>query len=135
VSKTLALVAAGGALGALSRFGLGKLLQDWNPHPAFSVGTLAANLAGCLLMGFLVVVVGSLSPPQREALGAFLLTGFLGSLTTFSTFILEFVRLSEESTRRLVATHLSAHLLVGAAGLWVGYRTAQWAADTLNRSQ
>lgn len=123
--KTIAMVAAGGALGALSRFGLSKLLQDWNPHPAFSVGTLLANLAGCILMGILVVWVGHLEPLQRDAMAAFLLTGFLGSLTTFSTFILEFVKLSEDGYPHLVATHLVAHLMVGAMGLWAGYHGAR----------
>lgn len=123
--KTLGFVALGGALGAMSRFGLAKALQAWNPHPAFSVGTLLANLLGCVMMGFLVVWVGHLEGSTRDAWAAFLLTGFLGSLTTFSTFVLEFFKLAEERYGKMLLTHLSAHLLMGALGLWLGYSSAR----------
>lgn len=123
--RTLLYVALGGALGALCRFGLGKAMEHWNPHTAFSAGTLTANLIGCLMMGFLFVVVGQADEALREALIAFLLVGFLGSLTTFSTFVLEFFKLSQAGESRLAVGHLACHLLIGAAGLWLGYSAAQ----------
>ena len=119
------LVALGGSLGALSRFGLGKALQHWNPHAHFSVGTLLANLLGCFLMGALVVIIGGLSDTQREVMVAFLLTGFLGSLTTFSTFILEFFKLNQSNEPKLIVMHLLGHLALGVAGLWIGHSLAQ----------
>lgn len=123
--KEVALVALGGSLGALLRYGLGKWLQHTNPHPSFSAGTLLANLVGCVLMGLLVVYAAELNEPQKQAFAAFLLTGFLGSLTTFSTFILEFFKLSQTGDLKLVISHAAGHLLVGLFGLWAGHSIGQ----------
>lgn len=117
-------VALGGALGALLRYGLGKGMENWNPHPSFSAGTLAANLIGCFLMGALVVMIGQSQQPQRDILAAFLLAGFLGSLTTFSTFVLEVFKLGQSGGFRLMLGHLGAHLGVGMLGLWSGFSLA-----------
>lgn len=120
----LVWVALGGALGALLRYGLGKGLTDWNPHSSFSAGTLLSNLIGCVLMGALVVVIGQMSQPHKDILTAFVLAGFLGSLTTFSTFILEVFKLSQDASLRIVLGHLGAHLGLGFFGLWLGYNLA-----------
>lgn len=123
--KTVGLVALGGALGSVLRFGLGRALESWNPHAAFSMGTLAANLIGCLLMGLLVVWVAQFEQVSQEMLKAFLLTGFLGGLTTFSTFAFELFRLGQERHGKLLLTHLGSHLLIGTLGLWLGYAWAK----------
>lgn len=69
------LIAAGGAAGAVARYGLGVAVA--------SLWTVAAiNVAGCFLLGVLVTAGGGLSPEVRTALGV----GFLGGFTTFSTF-------------------------------------------------
>ena len=120
----LVAVALGGALGALARYGLGKGLTHLDPHPSFSVGTLCANLFGCFLMGALVVWIGQLEDPHKELLGAFLLAGFLGSLTTFSTFVLEVFKLAEDAGIKMLLGHLGAHLGIGMLGLWLGYALA-----------
>ena len=117
-------VALGGALGALLRYGLGKGLADWNPHSSFSAGTLLSNLIGCVLMGALVVVIEQMSQPHKDLLTAFVLAGFLGSLTTFSTFILELFKLTQDGGLRIVLGHLGAHLGLGFFGLWLGYNLA-----------
>jgi CrcB protein len=123
--KNLLWVALGGALGAMARYGLGKGLTNWNPHPSFSAGTLLANLIGCVLMGALVEMIGQMEQPQKDMLSAFLLAGFLGSLTTFSTFILEVFKLSQSSSLKIVLGHLGGHLGIGMFGLWLGYNLAQ----------
>ncbi len=119
------LVALGGALGAVCRYGLARGLQHMNPHPWFSLGVLTANLVGCILMGALVVWVGGLNEAYREAIAAFVLIGFLGSLTTFSTFILEIVKLAQNNALRVILTQVSAHLLLGILGLWIGHSLAE----------
>ena len=83
-------VGAGAAIGAWMRWGLGALL---NPlFPTLPLGTLAANLGGGLLMGFAMEVITrhTLLAPEVRLL---LTTGFLGGLTTFSTFSAEIVTL------------------------------------------
>jgi len=83
-------VGGGAAIGAWLRWGLGALL---NPvFPTLPLGTLAANLSGGLMMGAAMELVTrhALLPPEIRLL---LTTGFLGGLTTFSTFSAEIVTL------------------------------------------
>ena len=109
----------------MARYGLGKGLTHWNPHLFFSAGTLLANLIGCVLMGALVELIANLNPPHKEILSAFLLAGFLGSLTTFSTFILEVFRLGQSGNTKIVLAHLGGHLGLGLFGFWLGYSLSQ----------
>lgn len=124
MSNTVIWVALGGALGALARYGLSKGLEQWNPNTYFSTGILAANLLGCFVMGFLVVSIGQMPALHRDVIAAFLLTGVLGSLTTFSTFILEMFRLLQAGDAKLALAHFAAHLVLGFLGLCLGYGTA-----------
>ena len=81
------LVMVGGGLGALSRYGVGLLAARFMGS-RFPWGTLLVNLAGCFLIGVsfaLVERTNLLSPSAR----LFIMTGFLGALTTFSTYALE----------------------------------------------
>ena len=83
----LLVVAVGGALGSVLRY-LTSLAGARLFGPAFPAGTLAVNLVGCFLAGLLFALVdqrGLFSPVTR----LLLLTGFLGGLTTFSTFALD----------------------------------------------
>ena len=109
--NALSLLAVGGgaALGAWARWGLGIAL---NPlFPTLPLGTLAANVVGGLLMGCAMGLIAhfeSLAPELR----LFLTTGFLGGLTTFSTF-------SAESATLLLRGQWgwgAAHALLHGAG-------------------
>jgi CrcB protein len=83
------LVMTGGALGALSRYGVGLFTaRTWGTH--FPWGTLLVNLTGCFLIGLvfgLAERVRMITPEFR----LFFITGYLGALTTFSSFALETV--------------------------------------------
>ena len=83
-------VGGGAALGAWMRWGLGIALNPM--FPTLPLGTLAANLIGGLLMGFAMELLTrhAVLPPQVQLL---VTTGFLGGLTTFSTFSAEVVTL------------------------------------------
>lgn len=84
-------IALGGALGAMGRYAIVTFVLPVTPHK-FPWGTLMANVVGCLLIGILAVVI-----IDKQILGPqwrlFLMTGFLGALTTFSAFSLEAVQL------------------------------------------
>lgn len=114
----LLAVAGGGACGAILRYGISGWLVR-----RFPAGTLAANLAGCLLIG---LIVGSLhhrewlSPNGRH----FLIMGLLGSLTTFSTFGYQSVQLYLDGDVVLAALNVLSNVVIGfaavAVGLWIG---------------
>lgn len=101
-------VGIGAASGAWLRWWLGLLL---NPLvPTLPMGTLAANLVGGYLMGIAMgILTHYASLPVETRL--FIVTGFLGGLTTFSTFSAEAVTLLSRQQYGWVAAHISAHLL------------------------
>lgn len=100
-------VGVGAALGAWLRWGLGALL---NPFiSSLPLGTLAANLLGGYLVGVAVAVFTQhpgLAPEAR----LLVITGFLGGLTTFSTFSAEAVHLLTRGEYFWAAGHMAAHL-------------------------
>jgi CrcB protein len=124
VIRTVAAVALGGALGSVCRYALTRWLSSHNPHHAFSTGVLAANLLGCFLIGFAFTRLTHMPVAPREALTAFLITGFLGGLTTYSTYALELFRMGHEGAWRWVALYITVHLVVGLASVWAGVAVA-----------
>lgn len=115
----LLAVGAGAAVGAWLRWWLGIALNS--AFPTLPLGTLVANLAGGYLMGLAMSVFAShpgLSPEVRLLLA----TGFLGGLTTFSTFSAETVTLILRQQYAWVAAIVSMHVLgsiaATLAGIW-----------------
>ncbi|HSN20375.1 MAG TPA: fluoride efflux transporter CrcB [Usitatibacter sp.] len=111
-------VGAGAAVGAWLRWGLGALL---NPlFPTIPLGTLAANLLGGFLMGVAMAVLNhyeALAPEAR----LLVTTGFLGGLTTFSTFSAETATLLTRGqlawSGALVALHVAGSVALTLAGI------------------
>ncbi len=116
-------VSAGAALGALLRWWLGLML---NPiFPTVPLGTLAANLIGGFLVGVAAAVFSLKSglPPELRLL---CVTGFLGGLTTFSTFSAEVVTLLERGQFAWGAAAASVHLFGSLALTALGMAAARW---------
>jgi len=104
----LASIGVGATFGAWSRWLLGSAMNHWLPHLPF--GTLVANLAGGYLIGVAVAlfrVLPGVAPEWRLAL----VTGFLGALTTFSTFSAESVHLLETGQYGWALAHAGSHLV------------------------
>jgi fluoride exporter len=120
--EKLLLVMAGGALGAASRYGISLLaVKMWGTR--FPWGTLTVNLAGCFLIGLLFGLsdrVRMLTPEMR----LLLITGFLGALTTFSTFSMETVSAGRAGLMVQPVVNILVNNLGGLAltvmGLWIG---------------
>lgn len=113
-----ALIAAGGALGALARAGLG-----WGIIAKFGIGalgTLGVNLLGCLLFGAAKAAVDTVDWGS-EGSRIFLFTGFLGAFTTFSTFEADLFTLWTDELRLWSIVYVAASVLGGIAAFAVGY--------------
>ena len=101
-------VAIGGVLGAWSRWGVSYLLNSlW---PSLPPGTLSANLVGGYLVGFFVELFFLRGEIPPEA-ALFVITGFLGGLTTFSTFSAEAVTLFARRQYFWALSHITSHLV------------------------
>lgn len=110
----LLLVAVGGALGAVARYGVGVGAARWLGL-AFPWGTLAVNVLGGLAMGWLAARVG----PEQETFRLALGVGVLGGFTTFSAFSLETVKLMEHQPG-LAALYVAASVVLSVGACWLG---------------
>lgn len=111
------LVALGGAIGSLGRYGLWRVSALYLPMGGWPYATFAANVLGGLLMGVLMAfVMHTHSPTEIERLRLFIGVGVLGGFTTFSTFSLEVVQMLERRDYVLAGSYalLSVLLAVGA---------------------
>ncbi len=81
----LIYIGMGGFLGAISRFLIAGYVQK-NFVTFFPIGTLSVNVLGSFIIGFMAMYFENIVQPEYKAL---VITGFLGALTTFSTFSLE----------------------------------------------
>ncbi len=123
------VVGGGAAVGAWSRWGLGILL---NPvFPTVPLGTLSANLLGGLLMGFAMELITrhAVFTPEMRLL---VTTGFLGGLTTFSTFSAEIVTLLMRKEYLwgaiAIASHVVGSLAMTILGILLVHAAYSWAA-------
>ena len=122
-SAGFAAVAVGAVLGAWLRWGLSTWLNPANPN--LPLGTLAANIGGGYAIGLAVAFFSanaSIAPEWRLVC----ITGFLGALTTFSTFSAESVELMMAGRYGAAAIHSGAHLFGSIVATLLGiltYRT------------
>lgn len=113
----LAAVAAGGALGGLSRYGLVLLMPVG--RNGFPWATFWINTSGSLLLGALLVVALKRFPSSRYV-RPFFATGLLGAYTTFSTFAVEADLLAAGDAPATAAIYCAATLAAGVAAAWTG---------------
>jgi CrcB protein len=106
-------VVAIGGVGAVLRFLVDRAVSARAPS-SFPYGTLAVNLSGALLLGLLS---GLALSPQVALLAG---TAFVGSYTTFSTWMLETQRLGEERQLRPAVANILFSLVLGLAAAWFG---------------
>ena len=110
-----ALIAAAGAAGTLARYGMTVAVQR-AAGAGFPWGTLAVNVAGCLLFGLVWGVAESRLPASGET-RTILLVGFMGAFTTFSTFAFETGQMLHDARYLLAAGYVAASNVTGIAAL------------------
>jgi len=118
----LLFIAVGGAGGALSRYGLGRMMSRFGP--GFPWGTLCVNLVGSFIIGLLAgVQIHAANSPRMRLLMALSITGFLGAFTTFSAFSLESMSLLRQDKFALAGANVLANCVLGVllafAGFWM----------------
>ncbi|MCL4184438.1 MAG: fluoride efflux transporter CrcB [Burkholderiaceae bacterium] len=118
---TALAVAVGAVLGAWLRWALSLWLNT--ADRVMPWGTLVANVAGGLMIG-LAVAWFARHPQIDPAWRLFALTGFLGALTTFSTFSIESLGMLQRGAFGLALVHSGLHLFGSLAAAAIGYRLA-----------
>lgn len=115
-------VGAGSCVGGVARYVVSRLVQS-QATGLFPWGTLAVNVAGCLIIG---LVYGLMERGCRldDWMRLFLTVGFCGGFTTFSTFMHENRVLFESPHPWLLAVYASASLALGLGALYLGHKVA-----------
>lgn len=121
--SSVVFVALGGACGALARYGAGRLVAGMVDTP-FPSETWTVNLIGCLLIGMTVPLLGELDGAERPRF--FLVVGFLGSFTTFSTYSLDSIALWGDGYGLLGLLNAVGSLVAGLILVVVGRELSAW---------
>jgi len=116
-------VGAGGGIGAALRYLTSGVVYRWMGED-FPYGTLAVNIVGSLLLGFIVQVAESRTGPG-PVMKMFLTVGLCGGFTTFSTFSLETWKLLTEGSYLAAAGNAVVSVLFCLFGIWLGMLIAK----------
>ena len=111
-------VASGGALGALARYGLDRVIER-RSFSVFPWSTFAINVSGCFVVG---LVIGALVDRHHapQWIRAALVVGFCGAYTTFSTFAQETLDLAEANDYALAILNVSMSVVAGLIAVFAG---------------
>ena len=114
-------VGAGGALGAIARYLVGMAISHHLPNHGW-LATLSVNIVGCFAMGIMAAILIE-SPSVSPAVRSFVVIGFLGALTTFSSFALDIHILLDKqgfmAGAGYLITSVGLSLAMFFAGMWL----------------
>lgn len=116
-------VALGGALGAMARFWVYNASVKWLKHE-FPYATLLVNVLGSFAIGVFFVLIAERSEIPAE-MRSFLVVGFLGAFTTFSTFSLDAVSLMQEGDYGMAFVYIVSSVLICLLAAWLGLSLAR----------
>ena len=130
----LALIASGAMLGAILRWWLGLALnQQFTVLHQLPLGTLAANFFGGMIIG-MVLGLMQLTDSFSSEWRLFLMTGFLGSLTTFSTFSAEVITLIQTGRLAAGVLWIGVHVIGTLTLTWLSMACVIWLFATPSSS-
>ncbi|NPA92159.1 MAG: fluoride efflux transporter CrcB [Chloroflexi bacterium] len=115
----LVAIGVGGFLGAIMRYLVSGWVQDWSRSVSFPYGTVAVNLLGAFLLGFLAYLGEQYRVFSPEA-RALVLVGFLGAFTTFSTFEWETFNLFHDGETLAGVLYAGGQVFLGFLAVWMG---------------
>ncbi len=117
------LVGIGGFVGSVARYLVGGYVQQSARSIDFPYGTLAVNVIGCFIIGFLAQLAEARGVfTNQSRLLAF--TGFLGGFTTFSSFGNETINLARENQIMNALANVGANVILGLLAVWLGRTVA-----------
>ena len=133
VMLRLIILAVGGALGTLARYGLNGLVSEHQGRqfglPAvFPLGTMIVNISGCYAIGVIAAVSGPalgrvwIKSEWRD----FLMIGFCGGYTTFSSFGLQTLNLARDREWFYVAANVLGSNILGLLAVYLGWISGRW---------
>jgi len=113
------LVAVGGALGSVARYGTGVLVgKAWDS--AFPLATMMINIAGSLAMGLFIGYITRTTPTWQADARLFVAVGIFGGFTTFSSFSLDAIAMLERGDIGPALLYVVGSVVVGIAALYGG---------------
>ncbi len=115
----IVLVGVGSLVGGVLRYGLSTWVHRVLDNPWFPYGTLAVNVLGCLVIGFLAGLAETRTAFTSEA-RLFLFVGILGGFTTFSFFALETFSLARDTQNVAALMNIGLQLILGLLAVWIG---------------
>jgi CrcB protein len=110
------MIALGAAVGAPARYLTDRSLQSWH-GTVFPWGTLVVNVLACFVLGTISAAGAHLSPDTAALIG----TGFCATLSTYSTFSYETMRLAQDGARFYAAMNVAISLLAGIGAAALGW--------------
>ena len=119
------LVALGGALGSMARYGVGLAATRFPPAAAWPQGTLTVNVAGGLAMGLLAGGLALRGGVGQDRVRVFAAVGLLGGFTTFSAFSLETALMIERRQFALAGGYVAASAALSVLALFIGLMVAR----------
>lgn len=117
-------VGAGGALGAMARHGLNHLIHQRALAQTFPLGIFVINVGGSLAIGLLAGLLAGNRMHLSYAWRTFLVVGFLGGFTTFSSFSLDTLALAREGHTGQAIANAVGQVVLSLAAVWAGFRLA-----------
>ena len=111
-------IGAAGFAGALTRFGVGRLVGAWLPMQ-FPLATLLINVTGSFFLGWFYTFVQH-RYPVPETVRLAVATGFVGAYTTFSTWMYDSADLMGKGAAIEAAVNVFGSLALGLIGVWLG---------------
>ncbi|MBM3860903.1 MAG: fluoride efflux transporter CrcB [Verrucomicrobia bacterium] len=129
----LLILGIGGAIGTMSRYALNGLISGHSGKQyafaaGFPLGTLVVNVTGCLAIGFLAAVTGPamgrawLKPEWRD----FLMIGFCGGYTTFSSYGIQTLHLARDGEWLFVGMNIIASNVLGLLAVYLGWAAGRF---------
>lgn len=117
--QAVLLVGAGGAIGAMARYGVSVLIgRFW--FSSFPLATLVVNVLGSTAMGLLIGILVRTLPASGPDIRLFVAVGVLGGFTTFSSFSLDTISMIERGELAQAALYIGLSVVVCLAGLYCG---------------